>query len=59
MLCLLADLSKLEEWHTIKALNPKDLEWFESESESEDEGDNQEMESESGECTLRIACVLY
>merc|ERR1740137_448400 len=31
------DLNKLEEWQTIIPLNPKDLEWFDSDSESDDD----------------------
>lgn len=40
------DLSKLEEWRIIKPLDPKDLEWFESESEEEDEEEEEEEEEE-------------
>ena len=46
----LADLSKLEEWHTINALNPKDMEWYESGSEDEsgeESGDDDEDSEES------------
>jgi len=44
--CYSLDLSKLEEWHIIQALNPKDLEWFDSESEDESEDDSdEEMDS--------------
>lgn len=41
------DLSKLEEWHTINALNPKDMEWYESGSEDEsgeESGDDDDSE---------------
>jgi len=43
------DLSKLEEWTVIQALDPKDLEWFESDSESESEEESEDEEDSDEE----------
>ena len=37
-----SDLSKMDEWKTLKALNPKDLEWFDSEDEDSDDDEDSE-----------------
>ncbi|KAA0195897.1 hypothetical protein HAZT_HAZT005788 [Hyalella azteca] len=41
------DLNKLEEWRVIKPLDPKDLEWFDSEDD-EDDDDDDDSDSEDG-----------
>lgn len=46
------DLSKLEEWQTIIALNKEDLEWFESDSDdddADDDDDDEGMDDDSDE----------